>query len=448
MASSLVPADLEVSVLRLLDAAADELADDVAMSVRAESVNGDEGAGAAVFSDWFERNGFAAETKTVDSAFRDQFPLLANEVDLERRPNVFGWWRSARAKVPPLVLNGHYDVIPAGDPAEWRHPPFGGNRVGGRIYGRGATDMKGPLVAGMFALRALRDAGAQLPFDVQVQCVMGEESGGLGTLAAIASEPQPSAAVVLEPTELVVAPCCGGLVQFAIGVEGQAIHTASPWRGVSALDKLIIVYERLRDLATSRNSTLSHPLFDQLPMKAPFAVGTFHAGKWRATVPDSAVMEGRIGLLPGEERADVRKLVEDTIAEVAAADEWLAAHPPHVRWINEGFPAWETPVEHPIVQSFIAAYQAVGKQAPVSAVTFGTDAAHFAAAGVPVLIFGPGSIVDAHQVDESIAEAALVLGAKIVALGVLRYAEVAERDVRSTYPYPPSPSPLRQRGSE
>jgi acetylornithine deacetylase len=425
MAASVAPAEIDASVLRLLDDAADELAENVAATVRAESVNGDEGAGTAVLVDWFERNGFEAETKTVDPAFRDQFPLLVNERDLGRRPNVFGWWRAAAAELPPLVLNGHYDVIPAGDPAEWRHPPFGGERVGGRIFGRGATDMKGPLVAGMFALRALRDAGVQLPFDVQLQCVMGEESGGLGTLAAIASEPRPGAVVVLEPTEFVIAPGCGGLIQFTISVEGRAIHTAAPWRGVSALEKLIVVYERLRELAARRNSELSHPLFDQLPMKAPFAVGTFHAGEWRATVPDSAVMEGRIGLLPGEERAAVRKLVEDAVAEAGAGDEWLTANPAHVHWINEGFPAWETPVEHPIVQAFVAGYEAAGRRAPVSAVTFGTDAAHFAALGVPALIFGPGSIVDAHQVDESIDEAELVLGAKIVALSVLRYAEAA-----------------------
>lgn len=425
MAASVAPAEIDASVLRLLDDAADELADYVAATVRAESVNGDEGAGAAVFAEWFEHNGFAAETKTVDDAFRDQFPLLANERNLERRPNVFGRWRAAVAELPPLVLNGHYDVIPAGDPAEWQHPPFGGERTGGRIYGRGATDMKGPLVAGMFALRALRDAGVQLPFDVQVQCVMGEESGGLGTLAAIASEPRPGAAVVLEPTEFVVAPGCGGLIQFTISVEGRAIHTAAPWRGISALDKLILVYERLRELAARRNAELSHPLFDELPMKAPFAVGTFHAGEWRATVPDSAVMEGRIGLLPGEERAAVRTLVENAVAEAAAADDWLVAHPPQVHWINEGFPAWETPVEHPIVQAFVAGYQAADKPAPVSAVTFGTDAAHFAAVGVPTLIFGPGSIVDAHQIDESIDETELLLGAKIVALSILRYAEAA-----------------------
>jgi acetylornithine deacetylase len=299
MATSLATSEMDATVLRLLDEAADELAADVAATVRARSVNGDEGTGAAIFADWFERNGFDVERKTVDPVFRDQFPLLANEGNLERRPNVFGWWRGPSPRLPPLVLNGHYDVVPAGDPSEWRHAPFGGERAGGRIYGRGATDMKGPLVAGMFALRALRDAGVELPFNVQVQCVMGEESGGLGTLAAIASEPRPGAAVVLEPTEFIVAPGCGGLIQFRIGVEGRAIHTASPWRGVSALDKLIILYENLRELAARRNAELSHPLFDRLPMKAPFAVGTFHAGKWRATVPDSAVMEGRIGLLPG-----------------------------------------------------------------------------------------------------------------------------------------------------
>jgi acetylornithine deacetylase len=422
LAASVAHTETDTRVLRLLEESADEFADFVGETLRAASVNGDEGAGADVFRTWFERNGFEAETKTVAPGFRDRFPMLANELNLERRPNVFGWWRTGDASMRPLVLNGHYDVIPAGEESEWQHPPFGGVRSGGRIFGRGATDMKGPLVAGMFALRAVRDAGVQLPFDVQVQCVMGEESGGLGTLAAIESEPRPSGAIVLEPTELVVAPACGGLVQFTITVKGRAIHTAAPWRGVSAIDKAILVYDALRELAARRNAELSHPLFDALPMKAPFAVGTFHAGEWRATVPDTAVLEGRIGLLPNESRAAVRDLVEAAVSAAAADDEWLRENPPHVHWINEGFPAWETPLDQPVVTALVSGYEAVAGTAPVSAITFGTDAAHFAAAEIPAIVFGPGSIVDAHQVDESVSEADLLRGAQIVALSLLRYA--------------------------
>ncbi len=418
--------DAERRALSAIDGAREELAAFVSEAVRIRSVNGQEGVAEPLFSGWFERNGFEAVVAAVSRQLRDRHPLLANESNLEDRPNVFGWWRTEEPLGEPLVLNGHIDVVPAGDEAAWQHPPFGGIQEGGRIHGRGAVDMKGPLIAGMYAVRALRDAGVLLPFDVQVQCVMGEESGGLGTISAIETEPRPGAAVVLESTEGVVCPASGGILQFTICVEGRSVHTSVPWHGVSALDKLIVIYESLRELARRRDEQLAHPLFEALPMKAPFAVGTFNAGEWRAAVPERARMEGRIGILPGEALADVRALVEQTVASVSERDEWLREHPARVVWISEGAPAWETAVDSPIVRALVEGARAVADETPIGAATYGSDAGHFAAAGIPTVLFGPGRIADAHRRDESIAVSDLVRAAKIVAAGISRYGQLVE----------------------
>jgi acetylornithine deacetylase len=412
-------------ILQAVDACREEMLDFVVETVRAPSVNGEEGVAAPVFESWFERNGFAAVVEPVDPAVRDRSPLFRNEHDLEKRPNVYGTWSAARPQTAPLVLNGHLDVIPAGDPAVWTHPPYAGVRDGGRIYGRGATDMKGQTVAGMYAVRAVRDCGIELPCDVQMQVVMGEESGGLGTLMAIHSQPRPSAAIVLESTEMKIAPACGGVTQFTIVVEGRAMHTSLPWRGVSALDKAVLILTALNELAERRGRELTHPLFDPLPHPAPFAIGTLKAGEWRATMPDRAVIEGRIGAIVGETIAEVRALLEATIAEVAARDHWLRDHPPQVAWINEGFAPWETDAGEPIVAALTSAFQAAEGQAPRQAVTYGSDASHFAAAGIPVVLFGPGDIGGAHLVDEFVADDELVRGAKVLALALARYGDLA-----------------------
>jgi len=417
---------IDDAVLAELARAREEMLDFLAAAVRLPSVTGEEGVAAPLFHDWFEANGFEAETKPVPAALRDRYPAMAHEQNLERRPNVFGWWRGEGAGGAtdggaPLVLNGHIDVVPANEPERWRHDPWGGVRADGRVWGRGSADMKGGIVAAMFAVRALRDAGARLARDVQVQCVMAEETGGLGTLAALESEPRPAAAIVLEPTDCVVAPACGGIVQFTISVEGVAAHTAVSWAGVSAMEKLWHVYTALREAVRERNERISHPLFDALPAKAPFGIGTFSAGEWRSTIPAQAEMSGRVGVMPGESIAEVRMLIEQIVARACEDDEWLREHPARVEWIHEGFPAWETPGDDPLVRAFDDGFRAVAGAGGLGAVTYGSDAGHFARAGVPTLLFGPGRIYEAHMHDEHVEERQMEQAARVVALSLLRY---------------------------
>jgi acetylornithine deacetylase len=394
----------------------------VSAAVSAASVTGEEELAAAVFADWFVANGFEVETDTVDPAFRDRFPALAHEVDLERRPNVYGWWRGARSGRAPVVLNGHIDVVPAPEPDQWEHAPFGGVREGGRVWGRGSADMKGGIASAMFAVRALRDEGVELDRDLQVQCVMAEETGGLGAIWAIESQPRPSGAIVLEPTDCVVAPACGGIVQFDIEVAGRPAHTAVSWLGVSAMEKLWRVYTSVREFVEERNARIDHPLFRDLPAPAPFGIGTFEAGEWRSTIPRHARMSGRIGVMPGETIEEVRGLLRAAVAAACEGDEWLTRHPPVVNWIHEGFPAWETPAHDPLVASLAVASEAVGGTARLGAVTYGSDAGHFAAAGIPVVLFGPGRISDAHLEDEYIEEDQLQMAAEVLAVALLRLA--------------------------
>lgn len=414
--------DAERRVLDELERSREEMLDFVSTVVSTPSVTGDEGAVAREFASWLRGNGFEERLTPVPASVRDRHPLLAGEERLDERPNVLGRLASDAPTAPPVVLNGHVDTVVTGPRELWEDDPFGGVRRGGRVWGRGAADMKGPIVAGLYAVRALHAAGVRLPFDVHLQCVVGEESSGIGTIGALATEPTPGVAIVLEPSDCVVCPACGGSLQFRVEVEGSAAHAAVPWTGVSALDNAILVYDAIRRFADARNATVGQPLFDALPQPAPYAVGLFRAGEWRATVPDGAVLEGRVGVMPGERLDDVRAGLVAAVADAAEADEWLRAHPPVVTWVNDGYPAWETPAEHPLVVAMTSAATDVLDGARPGAVTYGSDAGHFAEAGIPVLIFGPGRITDAHRENEYVEEEQVAAAARVLALALLRYA--------------------------
>lgn len=380
---------------------AEELLRFLAETVRAPSVTGEEGVVAPLYADWMRREGLDVEVDEVEPG----------------RANVYGTWGSGRAR---LVLNGHVDVVPPGE--GWSRDPFGGERADGRLWGRGAADMKAGLAAALFAVRALR--GAELGCTVEIQCVVAEETGGAGTRHALATRPRPDAAIVMEPTEGVPACAAGGVVHFSIAVPGRAAHTSVPWAGVSAYEKAGLVVRALDELERRRQDELAHPLLDGLPRKAPLALGTVHAGDWFGIVPDRAVLTGRLGLLPDEPPETVRELIERQLARAAAADDWLRDHPPEIAWLHAGLSGRETPASEPVLRALRAARREVAGSEAMRAVTYGSDASHFAAAGVPVALCGPGRIEDAHVADEHVAERDVIEAAETLALAVQEYARL------------------------
>ena len=182
----------ELRMLEMIDDWSEELCEFVAGSVRVPSVTGDEQQFGERVSAWLRDHEFETYTRTIDPRLKERLGGFDAEHDLERRPNVFGWLRSSRAgDRPPLVLNTHQDVVTPGAREAWSYDPWGGERIGGHIRGRGATDMKASIGAALFALRAAAQSGIELHCDVRSPCVVAEESGGLGTLSALEAEPTP-----------------------------------------------------------------------------------------------------------------------------------------------------------------------------------------------------------------------------------------------------------------
>ncbi len=328
-----------------------------------------------------------------------------------------------------LILNGHVDVVPAGEEANWSYPPWQGTLVGdlahglGRVYGRGAVDMKGGLCCALYAARALHSAGIQLRGRLIVESVVGEEDGGIGTLATVLRGYQADGAVVLEPTELVVAPAQAGALDFRVTVPGRAAHGCLREEGVSAVEKFIPLYQALMGLERERNQHVQDPLYAGYEQPHSICVGKVRAGNWASSVAENLVFEGRYGVAVGEDVGTARRLFEATVARAAQEDVWLRQHPPRVEWCGGQFKPAGIPADHPLVGVVCDAYRAAsGHDARVAGMTYGADMRLLVDdGGTPTVLFGPGDVRQAHRPDEYVPVADLVAAARTLAVLALRF---------------------------
>lgn len=386
----------------------------------------------------------------IDEAELRRHPDYATEIEREDPLGVVGcvgWGGSG----PTLVLNGHVDVVPPGDPDRWHTPPFEMVLKDGRVHGRGVLDMKGPLVAGLAGVKAVMDVmglagdrgvgrgvptgagpepGAALPAgSLRFHSVIGEEDGGLGTLASVLRGHVGDGAVVLEPTRLAVATAQAGALNFRLTVPGRAAHGALRHEGVSALENFMCVYEDLMDFERERNAGVDEPRLAAFAVPYPICVGTVQGGEWASSVPEAVRAEGRFGVGVGEDVAAARRSFEARIAECCARDPFLRENPARVEWWGGQFAPCETPDDAAIVGAVRGVVRDLGLGGgDVVGVPYGSDLRHLVNAGAtPGVLFGPGNVAGAHRPNESVAVSELVDGARAVALTVLRFGSLRVR---------------------
>jgi len=386
------------------------------------SLSGQETAAQEHVAAQMARCGLAVDMWELDFAALARHPAFSVEVEREHGLGVVGVL-GEDAGGRSLILNGHVDVVPVGDEANWQYPPWQGTVAEGRVYGRGAVDMKGGLCCALFAAKALHDAGVRLKGRLIVESVIGEEDGGVGTLAAVLRGYRADGAVVIEPTELAVAPAQAGALNFRVTVPGHAAHGCVREEGVSAVEKFIPLYQALMALEQERNRRAHDPLFARYRLPYPLCVGTLQAGDWASSVPERLVFEGRYGVAVGEEVASARSAFEETVARAAQADPWLREHPPVVEWWVGQFEPTSVPQDHPIVAAVCSAYRDVeGCAARVEGMTYGADMRLLVNEGrTPTVLFGPGDVRRAHQPDEYVPVADLIVVVRTLALTTLRF---------------------------
>ena len=371
-----------------------------------------------------EDAGMAVDRWEIDLPTLSRHPAYGAEIERERAIGVVG--RAGDGAGPALILNGHVDVVPAGEAERWTVPPFAGTVRDGRVYGRGAADMKGGVCCAVEAVRAIRDAGIRLSGAVLLQSVAGEEDGGMGTLAAIERGHTADAAIIMEPTKLVVAPAQGGALSFRITIPGCAAHGALRTEGVDPVEWIGPLLAELRGLESERNARLRHPLYDE-EIAFAICIGKVRAGIWASTVAESAVLEGRYGMGIGEDAAAAQAELEEAVAAFCATDPWLCGNPATVEWWGARYLPAEIPVDHPLVETLVASGTDVsGAATPVRGMPYGADMHLLVHQGhTPTVIFGPGDVRDAHAPDEYVDIAELQACTRMLVLTIMRFCGVS-----------------------
>jgi acetylornithine deacetylase len=373
-------------------------------------------------------HGAEVELQEPDASALRPHPMVPDELEFDGRPQLVARFRGSGGG-RALLLNGHVDVVDAEPRGDWtQRDPFVADVRGTLLYGRGSCDMKGGVASMVIAACTLAELGVPLAGDVIVNTVTEEESTGAGGLFA-ARTLQADAAIVPEPSGLVVWVACRGSLLPRITIRGRAghagIHQLPPELGgaVNAIEKMAIVLEAVRRLRDHWAQRPSHPYLSAADCVPTIISG----GEWLVSYPASCALECHIEYLP--DRADehgygarVEQEFSDWIAEATRSDDWLREHPPEIVWGVGGVPPAEVATDAPIVQALLAAGGDLDQPTTLGGLDNWHDGATLTVeAGIPAVCFGPGDIHRAHTVDEFVPIDDLVACAQRIALTAMRF---------------------------
>ena len=367
-----------------------------------------EAAVAAYVERWFTKEGFAVEVQTVAPS----------------RPNVIAWiGEGGRGR--SLLLEGHTDVVTEGDAAAWRHPPFAADVEDGRIWGRGAADMKGGLAAAMIAAAVIRRSNVALGGRLVVGALADEEGDMLGARHFVATPlgRELTAAIICEPEQNELCLEQRGVVWARVTLRGRMAHGAMPEAGVNPLPAVGTLLaqapaleRRLRRLC--RRSTYLRP-----PTVTPTVLrGPTDGPPQSNVIPAAAEIVLDVRLTPGPDAAAVSAQIDDACRAVADRHPGVT-----VDWrpVNGFRPATRVERGETLVHAMTAAVKAAtGRRAVFGGVPGSTDGTILREAlGIPIVTCGPGSRQIPHQADEYVEVEELAAAARIYVASALNYLE-------------------------
>jgi succinyl-diaminopimelate desuccinylase len=313
-----------------------------------------------------------------------------------------------QGKAPALFYNGHLDTVPVGA-EEWRHDPFGGEIAEGRIWGRGAADMKGGLAAMMAAMKTLAEAGVPLQGDLILAATAGEEIDSLGaTVVAKMLRGEPIQALfIAEPTYNEIYIAEKGVFWVEMETFGKTAHGSMPDKGRNAV---LMMVKIIREFEKLEIPYKPHPLLGGFTR----SINTISGGIKTNVVPDHCAVTIDLRTVPGQEHSAILRQLENILNELGRKDPDFRAV---VKPIND-HPAVETSPAEPVVQKFSSLVAEMTGQKPVlKGANYFSDAVGFLPhLKVPLILFGPGEPGQAHQPNEQVEISKLVEAARIFAL--------------------------------
>jgi len=366
------------------------------------------------------------------------------------RPNLVGVHKGLGGG-RSLILNGHIDVVPVEDSSKWSCNPWSGEIKDGKIFGRGALDMKGGLGAMIMSAESVIQSGIKLKGDLIIECIVEEESGGNGSLACALRGYKADAGIIAEPTHLSIVLSNRGAQFFRIRVFGEEGMLEERWDTVNAIDKAMFLYEAINHFAKIREVEVKKSpgyfLYDYKNLsiedetikkifkqntykmwntKVPTGVCKLKAGVWPSSIPGECIMEGSLECLPGEDINKIKSNFSDYIYEVSQSDPWLKKHPPVVEWFGLWFEPSQTDINHPIISTVTDGCKKIIKITPPIVGAGGSDLRCLTKyASTPSILFGPTG-GGAHGTNEYCEIDSLIACVKIFAFTIMSWCKTVD----------------------
>jgi succinyl-diaminopimelate desuccinylase len=314
------------------------------------------------------------------------FGLEADVVDIGgNRGNVVAVLRGSDGAAPAFMFNGHLDVVPAGEASAWERDPFCGDIVDGRVFGRGASDMKGGVAAMSVAVALLLASGRKFKGDIMLTAVSGEETDSIGAKHYVEhnSVEKVGAVVIPESTGLDLVVSEKGTIWLEFTTHGKTAHSTQPHIGINALEHMISLLtlgkEAWEGVPYAKDPYLSPPTIN---------IATIAAGVKTNSIPDRCVATVDLRPVPSQSRQEILAKMQGVVDRLSREIPNFKAE---MRVINERMPV-ATPVDAELIRAASALGPTViGRELGFFGVNFFTDAAVFATKKqIPTLIMGPG----------------------------------------------------------
>jgi len=347
------------------------------------------------------REGF--REKEMAEYYQEEMHRLGLEVSRREvrpaRPNVFGVKKGSEAG-PSLMLAGHLDTARTDGYPDAYHV----RESDGRIYGRGACDMKAALASYLEVVRILNTAGIRLKGTLYLSGIMDEEFQLLGSRDIGRNGPWADQGIIGEPTDLMVCPANKGRVSTFIRTFGKATHSSVPEKGENAIVRMARVIGAFSGYNDDLMKARPHPLCGH----GRFTPGVIRGGVQVNMVPDLCELEVDRRTLPGETKENVYAEFRRLLDPLIQTDRGFRYEITEPSWF---VPPNDVSVTEPVISALLSAHEAVtGRRSQPSAFPGGSDAPNM---GFPTVLCGPGSIDQAHSTDEFVAASQLQDAARI-----------------------------------
>lgn len=307
-----------------------------------------------------------------------------------------------------IVIDGHMDTVPVEHEEEWKYPPYGGEIYDGRIYGRGATDMKGPLAAAICGALAYKEAcKGDFPGDIYIACVVQEECFEGVASKGITDRIQPDYVIIAEPSGLTLKTGQKGRAEILVETFGRAAHSSNPDVGINAVYKMMELIQGMRALPVVEDTSLGKGILELTDIVSRPYPGA-------SVVPEYCRATFDRRLVSGETRESVMAPMQEFLKRKRAEDSELDARISFAKGqdccytgkelqAERFFPAWLHSGEETYIQAVSQELREGGLDAPISQYYFCTNGSHYGGElGINVLGYGPSFEHMAHILDENI----------------------------------------------